>query len=788
MEIKSIKTIQNVGTFANFLNGSSLRFEKLTFIYGFNTFGKTTLTDIFQSIKDNNSNLISARKTIPSQTNNQKVEISVKENSNESILKFENSTWSSNNLSKCIEVFGSEFIYKNLFMGLKTERENKENFTQFVLGEDGVQKANQIAKKKKEHGDKKRDIKNLIPHFVKGKTEIEIQSFLDLSIDELSKEQLQEKLLIKKQAQKVESDRLKEPQQILGLPEIPVFLIMENDFALYIEKINEELKSDYSNIKEDVLKRIEEHIKNSFQEPDNALNWIKKGREIISDSHNGNCSYCGQSLINAKDLMNAYDLYFDEAYNRYISNVDKICKENIDLLGKLAFNHKVKLQDILSKATRYKEFNKDQIFQEKILELETNIEIINEDELNIDKQELIKKLNIKIEEKIKKPYVSIGELEFESIKAKVDTYKSLLDEMKTIIEDIKSIAIEFKKQYEDTQAIQNKINSLDVEIEDLETKIARIEQDQECIDYTVEKNKIQNLEVEIPRLESELARNQTQYLETYFSKINELFKSFGSRNFTLKKATSNRGYNPIYFLEVKFHEQEINDDELKTVFSESDRRALALAVFWAKIELKTQEEKLKTIVVLDDPITSFDDNRIMNSINLFKDSLNALSQIIILTHYPSFLKSFCERTKDSSITTKFLKIDKDNSTSKLAEEERKTFTSSQYEKQFYKIVAFINREHSDCIKSDLRPFLETLYLPTVFAPKIRDAQKNGKDLSGLDKIIDAIFTNEEIKKKFHSFRNNLNPEAHIFTTSNAEDIRNFAQEMIDYLYSFEFKE
>lgn len=788
MEIKRIKSIQNVGTFANFVSGGSLEFEKLTFIYGFNTFGKTTLTDIFQSIKDNNANIINARKTIPNQTTNQKIQMQIKESgsTSESSLKFENNFWSRSDIAKYIEIFSTEFIHKNLFTGSKPERGNKENFTQFILGEDGVQKANQIAEKKKELGEKKRDIKTQIPYFVKGKMEPEIQAFLDLSINGLNKEQLQEELTTKEQERKTEANRLKEPQHILGLPAIPAFFYSNLEIDLYFENINDVLKSSYSNIKEEVLKKIDEHIQNSFMDTKNAPNWIKQGREIIANRHNGNCSYCGQSLTNAKELMSAYDLYFDEEYNKYIANVEKICKENIELLDKFAFNHIIKLQDILSKVLKYQEFNKDQIFQEKILELETNIEMINEDELNISKDGLIQKLRIKIEEKIKKPYVPVNELEVVDMKAKVDIYKNLLDGIKIIIEDIKSMVVEFKKQYEDIQVIQDKINSFDEKIQALQMKIARMEQNQECLDYKTTKTQLENLETEIPELETELATTQNDYLTTYFTKIDELFRKFGSSNFTLEKSTSSKGHSPIYFLEVKFRGQKINDEDLKTVFSESDRRALALAVFWAKIELKPTDEKSKTVIVLDDPITSFDDNRIINSINLFKESLDFISQIIILTHYPSFLKVFCERTKESSNTTKFFKIEKDATTSKLAMEARETFTDSVYEIKFKKIIGFINREHNDCIKSDLRPFLESLYLPTVFAKSIKEAKARGESLSDLNDTINIIFSDNSIKNKFHSFRNNLNPEAHIFTSNNSEDVRNFAQEMMDYLYSFRF--
>ena len=75
MKIGRIKEIKNIGTFANFQNGASLGFEKLTFIYGFNTYGKTTLADIFQSLKLGDPEIIQSRKTIPQQNILQKVVI-----------------------------------------------------------------------------------------------------------------------------------------------------------------------------------------------------------------------------------------------------------------------------------------------------------------------------------------------------------------------------------------------------------------------------------------------------------------------------------------------------------------------------------------------------------------------------------------------------------------------------------------------------------------------------------------------------------------------------------------
>jgi len=148
--IKRINIINNVGTFREFSNGGSIQFEKLTFIYGLNTTGKTTLTDILTSLKENEPSLITDRKSIPPFNSNQSVKISIRPNqsTNEHQCIFSNDTWTQLSGNNALHIFGSDFIHKNLFTGLSIERQNKENFTRFVLGQQGVQLATQVAEDK----------------------------------------------------------------------------------------------------------------------------------------------------------------------------------------------------------------------------------------------------------------------------------------------------------------------------------------------------------------------------------------------------------------------------------------------------------------------------------------------------------------------------------------------------------------------------------------------------------------------------------------------------------------
>ena len=66
--LKRIESIKNIGCFID-NHSPSFQFENLTFIYGDNSYGKTTLCDIFRSLKENKSEYITNRMAIPNPNN-----------------------------------------------------------------------------------------------------------------------------------------------------------------------------------------------------------------------------------------------------------------------------------------------------------------------------------------------------------------------------------------------------------------------------------------------------------------------------------------------------------------------------------------------------------------------------------------------------------------------------------------------------------------------------------------------------------------------------------------------
>ena len=235
----------------------------------------------------------------------------------ENEIKFENNDWEQNNLHSCLEVFGNAFIHENLFTGLTIERENKENFTKFVLGKQGVETAKQIAQEKKLLGEEKRSLKDKTPLFVKNRGDKEIEKFLEYSIKGLDKNSIEQKLLQKQVDLQREKNLISEPHKILDLQEPLEYKSPETDYSSSIKRINELLQKDYSNIKDEVLDKLTQHIISNFSNGDDPENWLRKGMLHSKDPEHGNCPFCGQTLENASELISVYHSYFDPAYTEF---------------------------------------------------------------------------------------------------------------------------------------------------------------------------------------------------------------------------------------------------------------------------------------------------------------------------------------------------------------------------------------------------------------------------------------------------------------------------------------
>ena len=151
--IKRIKRIANIGKFRN-CRPSTAVFTPLTLIYGRNTYGKTTLGEILASISSGETIEIARRKSIPLAPHPMEVQVTFQcDDGKEREIQIQNGKWE----GEChhgfsIKVYDDAFYHKVLFSARNITRENKERFSEFVIGETGVLKAKEIAEKKQLKG------------------------------------------------------------------------------------------------------------------------------------------------------------------------------------------------------------------------------------------------------------------------------------------------------------------------------------------------------------------------------------------------------------------------------------------------------------------------------------------------------------------------------------------------------------------------------------------------------------------------------------------------------------
>ena len=85
-------------------------------------------------------------------------------------------------------------------------------------------------------------------------------------------------------------------------------------------------------------------------------------------------------------------------------------------------------------------------------------------------------------------------------------------------------------------------------------------------------------------------------------------------------------------------------DDIPTIgvtLSTSDRNTLALAFFLSSLD--ADEDLPKTTVVIDDPVSSFDDNRSLSTVQALRKLFKRTGQLIILSHKASFLDKIWRR-------------------------------------------------------------------------------------------------------------------------------------------------
>jgi wobble nucleotide-excising tRNase len=778
--LERIQMIDNVGNYFG-ANAGNITFTDVNIIYGENRNGKSTLCDIFYSLSLNDPQFILDRKSILPNRNAAQIQqrVELKFEGQRQAVRFINAVWDSQPPEDSkLYIFDHSFIHRNVMTGAIYSRDNSTNMSGFILGENAAQFEALEARNQQLRVDRRTLASykaQLIAHelgdfntFIASPKPIKTLQELDT---EIHASKLTQQTLATQIANINQVTRRPNLENILSFHSIDDKVRRINDFlALSMENVHEASKS--------VVTAHKSHVANnsSFD------GWTaKRLTHLIED-----CPFCGQTLGNeAHSLIESYRTAFDDTFQRFIAttktSATQLQRETLleISLNALTQQHERNLAALDSYP---EEAIKAQLDERNFAtQLNDKFEDINVtlQELNASLAETIQIVRASLTEKYDTPYNLINPINFSALQFRLQTFNDTVTEYAAITIATNEILINFKGA-QDATALLNIMRQEEQNEVAITNERKRLHLDTECTEYIDLKNQIDVLQAQYDTDKTSLEQAQEVFLDTYFTEINMLFRAIGSSDFNISRKINRGGARTVYDLKVTFKGQVINNSKLHCLFSESDRRALALCIFLAKIHRLSDEDKRKAILVMDDPVTSFDNERISSILRILFALKPSIKQMIITTHYKGMASAVMKKFNEAQA----LKIIQTAQGSSFIQSTKVEMTATAHDERYMEIMDFVNLRTQDNKITKLRPFIEDEMRQRYRLP-LSDMNLTERD--SFNDCIEALKNNSQIDDAvavlLHDYRTTLNLPAHELTSWSLEDSRSYAKGMMDFIYN-----
>ena len=549
----------------------------------------------------------------------------------------------------------------------------------------------------------------------------------------------------------------------------------------HIVRINESLRGALETHHEHASKLVSEHIASAFMDKEGAEAWIQRG---LQQNKGNSCQFCGQTLQkDARQLLELYRQYFDNSYNLHEQSIRLLLNGQLNSIKEyLVTPTKLKIQENLTACLSYSELLEDEPYLEARNLLGTLSNDLTDalDAWGKERDRIAVEIEERIALKLKAPHQSQPELTGNFAESEIERLQALAVRYNDLVKRI-SLQQQSVKDSSEPAKIEEELSALTTSGKRTKLHLQRLEKDALVSRMIALEGEIQALSNEIPLLETNLKTQQSTYLRSYFSSLNKWFQEFGSRDFSLEMALDTTGHKPVYFLRVLFKGNHVSEKNLAKIFSESDRRALALAVFWAHIENLSAYEKQTLIVVLDDPVTSFDNGRISSVHNEIISLYQSVRQVIVLSHYETDIAKFL-LVYGRNHPVRLLAIENTGGASTLCCKDVDDFVHSDHELKRRQITAFADGQKNSHAAGDLRIFLETELTFRFSRPLGAIGAFECMLGDKIDRLQTGRFISMDLAQQAHSWRERLNPAHHCWTSDDIEDQRRTAAQFMDFVY------
>ncbi|MBP6949056.1 MAG: AAA family ATPase [Candidatus Pacebacteria bacterium] len=596
--------INNVGRFKNAkTEGDEQFFKKNTFIYGKNTFGKSTLTSIFRSLKDNKPDYIVGRKTIGSQKQAVKIIPEVTTPIGEYRYTTDENKWSAE--SKDIIVFDNHFVRESVYtQNQQIGPDQQKTIEAFMLGSKGSEYNIKIAGLTELIGENTRTQTSTSNEYSRNKHllgGLAFDIFLALvEIPDVDKEiEKNQKELDKVKNSEIISSKLKS-----------IKVLLENYQDFDTSKISEKLS-----VNSDLIaSHFDTHI-NQEESKQSYSSFLQTGSKMRIPGENESCPFCTQQITteSAKEFLKTIDLIYNENYR----NLQKAIKGAEELFPKDTFSAEI----------------------EKIkTDLEQSGYTLDLDFSDIDA--LFPTCKKSISDKKDDLASDFNGASFLEISKKVKVHIATIDAELVKFQNPADRKTEIEKTLNELLANKERFNSWK----------------ERCEKYQKAKKDNEGLSSQKSTLWDEYLAYANGLSSSMLTDINTILGAcncdFEVQSFSFKGNQRQDLFvlgmsgNPIS------NDGGDNEMTIKNCLSDSDKWILALSFFLATVKNDTTIN----VVVMDDPVSSFDSDRkriILTEIKRILASTN--KQLILLTHEKGFYHLIhAENGSDTSAV--FLKI------------------------------------------------------------------------------------------------------------------------------------
>lgn len=677
--IAKVIAIKGISVLEDALTGGALTLSSRTALYAENARGKSTLACIFRSLATGNGRLLVRRKTITGQAT-QEVRLLV----GGQIVAYSNGTWSGS-LPEVL-VFDSEFVDANVYSGSRIEPGHREGLLTFVLGEQGVKHKRRIDAIGEEIGQLNRDLRAVETSLSANARPFSVDEFVQLSPRSNVDRLLQNARKAVSDARNSEAIRTRPGLEVVSLPEID------------LEQLQALLAETIADVTDNAEKQVRQHIHDLLGSSERAEQWIKQGCDLTQlDS----CPFCGRPDLSGTEIFRAYKSFFSVSYARLKGRIKESETSVQELLSDSNLDQ---VLDVLNKNAETCEKWSD--MQQVVIP-----DPVDSDDVRASWRQLREAMTERIRRKAASPLearnfgekINSAKHVYERLVSRVTEYNIAIEQANTCIAKLKAELSEA-----DLERLSRAVQKLEAEKRRDDPLVAR-----ECAKrtriLTGKKNKADEKAQEREQLDQ-----QTQsILSGYRTSVNSFLLKLGA-NFEIgdvRTTARGSGGHPRseYHLEMLGERIPLTEPGqiglcFANTLSDSDRRTLALSFFLARLE--NDSDLQGRIVVVDDPVSSFDSSRRSSTLRLLHDICQRCEQMILLSHDADFVRAFRDK---KPVGTDVLQLSRHGNFSVLELCSIDEICESEYYRNYYKLTGFLKHATAFALPEvarSIRPYLE----------------------------------------------------------------------------------